>query len=186
MSKLKVSPLPLSGLYGIERQCFTDQRGFFCRLFSADELAATGWQKPVRQINHSYTAKSGVVRGLHYQKPPHAEMKLVSCIRGSVWDVVVDLRIDSPTYLRWHAAVLSAENSQALLIPEGFAHGFQTLVENTELLYCHSENYHPESEAGLHPLDPFLAIPWPRPVSELSDRDAQHAYISADFAGGHQ
>jgi len=115
------------------------------------------------------------VRGLHYQKPPHAEAKLVSCIRGEVWDLVLDLRHGSATFLHWHAQRLSADNACALLIPQGFAHGFQALTDDAELLYCHSAAYAPECEAGLNPSDPRLAIAWPLPIADLSPRDAARA-----------
>lgn len=183
MSRFVVSELPLAGLKRVERKFLGDSRGFLSRLFCADDLAAAGWQKPVAQINHTGTTKCGTVRGLHFQRPPHAEMKLVSCIRGEVWDVAVDLRAGSPSFLRWHAERLSADNGQALLIPEGFAHGFQALSDDAQLLYCHSAAYSPGAEAGLHPLDPHLAIPWPLPVSELSVRDAGHPLIATGFEG---
>ena len=160
-----------------------DTRGFLSRLFRADELAAAGWKKPIAQINHTSTARRGTVRGMHFQRPPHAEMKLVTCIRGEVWDVAVDLRRGSSTFLHWHAEQLSAQNRCALLIPEGFAHGFQTLTDDVELLYCHSESYTPAAEAGLHPHDPAMAISWPLPVTELSARDGQHPLLTAAFKG---
>lgn len=183
MKRLSVTALPLGGLYRVQRQRLGDSRGFFSRLFCAEELKVCGWTKPIAQINHTYTARRGTVRGLHYQHPPHAEMKLVTCLRGEVWDVAVDLRKHSPSFLRWHAEVLSAENGAALLIPEGFAHGFQTLTDDVELLYCHSAFYHPEAEGGLHVQDARLAIAWPLPIAELSDRDAAFARIAADFQG---
>jgi dTDP-4-dehydrorhamnose 3,5-epimerase len=110
-------------------------------------------------------------------------MKLVSCLRGEVWDVVVDLRVGSPTFLRWHAERLSAENCNAILIPEGFAHGFQTLTDDVELLYCHSNAYVAWAEGGLNPSDPTLGIAWQLPITEMSTRDAGHAIIGADFKG---
>ena len=125
MKRLAIADLPLAGLKRIERQRLGDARGFLSRLFCAEELAAAGWSKPIAQINQTFTAKRGTVRGLHFQYPPHAEMKLVSCLRGEVWDVAVDVRAGSKTFLRWHAERLSADNGCALLIPEGFAHGFQ-------------------------------------------------------------
>jgi dTDP-4-dehydrorhamnose 3,5-epimerase len=161
----------------------TDQRGYFSRLFCAEELASLGWTQPIAQINHSQTRLCGTVRGLHYQHLPYAEAKLVSCLRGEAWDLAIDLRPASPTYLRWHAQRLSPDNGLALLIPPGFAHGFQALTDDVELLYCHSAPYMPEAEAGLHPEDPRLAIAWPLPVSGLSVRDASHAAILSDFEG---
>lgn len=183
MSRFMITDLPLAGLKRVQRQHLGDNRGFLARLFCAEELEVAGWNKPITQINHTYTAKQGTVRGMHFQRPPHAEMKLVSCIRGEVWDVAVDLRIGSPTYLHWHAERLSAENGCALLIPKGFAHGFQALTDDVELLYCHSEAYAAQAEGGLNPNDPGLGIAWPLAIAELSARDAGHALITADFEG---
>jgi dTDP-4-dehydrorhamnose 3,5-epimerase len=178
-----ITDTPLSGLKLIERQCMGDSRGFFSRIFCANELTAAGWTKPIAQINQTFTAKAGTIRGMDFQRPPHAEMKLVSCLQGDVFDVAIDLRSDSPTFLQWHGVRLSAGNLCALLIPEGFAHGFQTLTDDVELLYCHSAPYVPSTEAGLYPLDPRLAIAWPLPVTELSTRDGQHPLINETFEG---
>ncbi len=183
MSRFEITDLPLVGLKRVERRPLGDARGFLARLFCAAELAAAGWTQPVAQINHTLTASRGTVRGLHFQRPPHAEMKLVSCLRGEVWDVAVDLRPDSPSYLRWHAERLSAENHRALLIPEGFAHGFQALTDGVELLYCHSMPHAPEAEGGLNALDPRLAITWPLAVAERSARDGGLPDIDESFAG---
>lgn len=183
MGRFTVSDLPLAGLKLVERQRLGDHRGFLARLFCAEELAEAGWSKPIAQINHTMTARRGTVRGLHFQHPPQAEMKLVSCIRGEVWDVAVDLRAESPGFLAWHAERLSAENGRALLIPEGFAHGFQALTDDAELLYCHSAAYAPEAEGGLNPLDPRLAIAWPLEIADMSERDRAHPLLDAGFAG---
>ncbi len=183
MSSLTVSDLPLAGLKHVQRQLLTDERGVFARLFCADELAAAGWQGPVAQINHSLTRARGTVRGLHYQRAPHAEMKLVSCIRGEVWDVAVDLRAGSPTFLQWHAQFLNAADGAAMLIPAGFAHGFQALSDEAELVYCHSTAYAPAVEAGLHARDARLAITWPLPLLGLSPRDAGFAWLTPGFEG---
>lgn len=181
--RFTVTELPLNGLKRIERQRLGDSRGFLTRMFCADELALAGWQRPIAQINQTYTAKKGTVRGLHFQQPPFAEMKLVSCIRGAVWDVAVDLRLNSATYLNWHAEALSAENNCALLIPEGFAHGFQALTDDVELIYFHSQAHHAAAEAGLNCTDPRLAIAWPLAITELSERDRAHPMISSNFSG---
>lgn len=173
-----IQPAPLSGVMIIQAEPIADQRGSFARLFCAGELAVAGWTKPIIQINHTMTARQGTVRGMHFQHPPHAEMKLVSCLRGKVFDVAVDIRPDSPTYLRWHAEELSADNHKALLIPEGFAHGFQALTDNVELLYCHSAPYAPEAEGGLNALDPKLDIAWPLEISVMSERDKRHPFCS--------
>ena len=183
MSRFTVTDLPLAGLKRVQHQRLGDNRGFLARLFCADELAAAGWTKPIAQINHTYTAQRGTVRGMHYQQPPHAEMKLVSCIQGEVWDVAVDLRADSPTFLNWCAEILSADNNRAILIPEGFAHGYQTMTDDVQLLYFHSAAHCMDAEAALNAQDPRLAIKWPMKISELSTRDAKHPLIDATFKG---
>lgn len=183
MSRFTITDLPLPGLKRIERQRLGDSRGFLTRLFCADELATAGWHKPIAQINHTYTAQRGTVRGMHYQTPPHAEMKLVSCIRGEVWDVALDLRMDSPTYLQWHAEVLSADNNRALLIPESFAHGFQALTDDVELIYLHSAAYNAAVEAGLNAKDSTLNVAWPLAITELSVRDQNHPLLNEKFSG---
>lgn len=182
MPRLKSSETPLAGVRAVRREALVDARGSFVRLFCAEELACAGWHGALVQVNQSRSERAGTLRGLHWQRPPHAEMKLVSCLRGAVFDVAVDLRVDSPSYLRWHGQVLSAANQTALLIPEGCAHGFQVLEDSTELLYCHSASYQGGAEAGLHPLDPQLAIRWPMPVGLLSDRDATLPTLAAWLA----
>ncbi len=167
----------------VTRQPRGDARGSLTRLFCAEELAAAGWAGPVAQINLTVTARRGTVRGLHFQHPPHAEVKLVSCLRGEVWDVAVDLRRGSPTFLQWHAERLSADNGMALLIPEGCAHGLQALTDNVEMLYCHSTVHVAAADAGLNPLDPRLAIAWPLPPESLSARDAGQPLIDAFYPG---
>jgi dTDP-4-dehydrorhamnose 3,5-epimerase len=183
MSRFTITKLPLLGLKRIERQRIGDQRGSLSRIFCEAELKKCGWNQPIAQINHTHTVTKGTVRGLHYQHPPHAEMKLVSCLQGVIWDVAVDLRVDSPTFLQWHAERLSAENGRALLIPEGFAHGFQTLSDDVQLLYCHSANYEPKAEAGINILEPRLAINWPLPVSEYSQRDQAFSLLDEQYPG---
>ena len=183
MARFNVSTTPLEGLALVERQRAVDARGYFSRFFCAEELAAFGFSLPIAQINHTLTRRRGAVRGLHFQRPPHAEDKLVSCLRGEVFDVAVDLRRGSPTFLRWHGEVLSADNHRSLLIPQGFAHGFQTLTEDCELLYLHSRAFAPNAEGALHARDPALAIAWPLAFTELSERDARHPHLTADFTG---
>ncbi|HDX8401726.1 dTDP-4-dehydrorhamnose 3,5-epimerase family protein [Aeromonas dhakensis] len=183
MSRFTITSLPLSGLKLIKRQPLGDQRGYFSRLFCANELAAAGWHRPIVQLNHTYTDQCGTVRGLHFQHSPHLEMKLVTCLQGKVWDLAVDLRRDSSTYLCWHAEILSAQNNCSLLIPEGFAHGFQTLSDKVELLYCHSEFYSPETESGLNIFDPRLSIDWPLPPHNLSVRDEAFPFIDDTYFG---
>jgi dTDP-4-dehydrorhamnose 3,5-epimerase len=183
VNRLEVEDTALAGLKRVQRLRLGDQRGFLARLFCADELRDAGWNAPVAQINHTRTADRGSVRGLHFQRPPRAEKKLVHCLRGEVWDVAVDLRRGSPTFLCWHAEALSDENGVALLIPEGFAHGLQTVTDDVDMLYCHSVAYAASAEGGLHPRDPRLAIAWPLPIAALSPRDEGHALIGANFTG---
>lgn len=173
----------LDGLTVVQRKPATDNRGFFCRFFCASEFQSIGWKKTVAQMNHTFTLEKGAVRGLHFQRPPHTEMKLVSCFRGEIFDVAVDIRMGSPTFLCWHGEILSEKNQKSLLIPEGFAHGFQTLQENCELLYLHSEPYHASAEGGLNVADTAIGIDWLLPLSGLSGRDQGHPLVHAGFMG---
>lgn len=183
MSRFDFYDTSLPGLKLVQRKPIVDGRGFFARLYCADEFRAAGLDRPIAQINHTLTRSKGAVRGLHFQYPPHAETKLVSCPSGAVFDVVVDVRAGSSTFLRWHGEILSAENHRSLLVPEGFAHGFQALTEDCELLYLHTASFHSESEGALNVAEPALAIQWPLPVSELSERDRAHPFIDAHFSG---
>jgi dTDP-4-dehydrorhamnose 3,5-epimerase len=176
-------PTPLAGLMVLQRKPIGDERGFLERMFCADELAPLLGDARVHAVNRTRTARRGTVRGLHFQRPPHAEDKLVSCLRGEVFDVAVDLRAGSPTFLQWHAEVLSGANHRTMLVPTGFAHGFQTLCDDCEMLYVHTAAHHPESEGGLDAMDARLAIVWPLPVTERSMRDQGHAPIDASFRG---
>jgi len=183
MSRFDVRNLSLEGLKLLERQQLTDSRGSMSRLFCSAELISAGWHKPIAQVNHTFTAERGSVRGMHFQMPPNAEMKLVSCISGEVWDVAVDIRSESPTFLQWHAEVLSASNKRAMLIPEGFAHGYQTLSKDVTLLYCHSSLHSPEAERALNAKDPRLQINWPLAITEISAKDSIHPMITMKFEG---
>lgn len=183
MSRFTVESTPLPGLIKVQRTPLEDARGFLCRIYCAETFAQLGTQLPLAQINHTLTRQPGTVRGLHYQRPPHAEAKLVGCLRGRIWDVAVDLRRNSPTFLHWHAEELSATNGRSLFIPEGFAHGFQTLEADCELLYLHSTAHVPEAEGALNALDPRLDIAWPLPVLNRSERDASHTFLPPDFQG---
>jgi dTDP-4-dehydrorhamnose 3,5-epimerase len=176
-------PSPIPGLVVLERAMFGDTRGKFRRLFCAEELLAFGWHGPVGQVNHSLSTLGGTVRGIHFQHPPHAEDKLVACVAGAIWDVAVDLRAGSATFLRWHAEELSAANGRSMLIPKGFGHGFMTLTDDAAVAYVHSAPYVPSAEGGLHPLDPALAIAWPREIREMSAKDAARPHIDASFKG---
>lgn len=183
MNKLVIEDLPIAGLKKITRKQLGDSRGFLSRLFCNKELESAGWGKSICQINHTYTQKKGTVRGLHFQYPPYSEVKLVNCLKGEIWDIAVDLRQGSPTFLQWHAEKLSANNQQALLIPEGCAHGFQALSDECELLYLHDMPYNPRREGGVNIEDPLLNIKWPLPITKLSDRDKGHTHIPPNFTG---
>jgi len=180
---MKVLPTPLPGVVVVESVPFIDQRGSFLRLFCRHELADILGERNIAQINHSRATRAGTIRGLHFQSPPRAEMKLVRCVAGRVLDVAVDLRADSPTFLRWHGEELTPENARMLVIPEGFAHGFQTLEDCSELLYLHTEFHAPELEGGVRFDDDTLAIAWPLPVSELSLRDRNLPPLAPGFGG---
>jgi dTDP-4-dehydrorhamnose 3,5-epimerase len=183
VSRFTAFETPLQGLKVVERQRIGDSRGSLSRMYCAQDLSAFGWDKPISQINYTHTQKLGTIRGMHFQHTPCAEMKLVSCLRGSVWDVALDIRHGSSTFLHWHAQEISATNLLAMLIPEGFAHGFQSLSDDCELLYLHSQHFAPANEAGLNPQDPMLSIIWPLAVAEISARDRQHALLTSDFKG---
>jgi dTDP-4-dehydrorhamnose 3,5-epimerase len=180
---MKIHPTPIADLVVAESGALQDQRGAFARLYCEQELSPVIGQRKIVQINLSCTKALGAVRGLHFQHAPHAEMKLVRCLKGKVWDVAVDLRPQSPSYKRWFAQELSPQNSHMMVIPEGFAHGFQVLEEGSELLYLHSAFYQPEAEDGVRHDDPELGIVWPLHVTDISARDSSHAYIDSSFRG---
>jgi dTDP-4-dehydrorhamnose 3,5-epimerase len=183
-SRFDIFDTPIRGLRLIQRKPMGDSRGYLERLFCAEALQALiAPGKCIAQINHTLTARRGTVRGMHFQFPPHAETKFVSCLRGEVFDVAVDLRQGSATFLHWHAEILNPGSHKTLVIPEGLAHGFQALTENAEMLYFHTAAHRRDAEAGLNPQDPKLAIEWPLPIVDLSFRDAAHPMLSDDFAG---
>ncbi len=174
---------PLAGLTLIQTDPRRDARGRFVRLFCTREFSALGRDLRFAQVNLSATVGRGTVRGLHYQNPPAAEAKLIRCLKGAVFDVAVDLRHGSPTFLRWHAVELDEQGEHEIFIPEGFAHGFQTLTEDVELLYHHTAPYTPELEGGLRFDDRRLAIQWPLPAVNVSSRDQALALVSDGFQG---
>jgi len=180
---VKIHPTPVPDLNVVETKPHSDERGFLARLFCQDELSEVVGGRQIVQINQSKTRTVGAVRGMHFQHEPHAEMKLVRCIKGKVWDVAVDLRAGSSTFLKWHAEELSPENARMMVLPEGFAHGFQVLEEDSELLYLHTAHYAPSAEGGVRPTDPSLSIDWPLKLRDLSDRDRNHPLLTADFTG---
>lgn len=178
-----IEQTPLHGVYALDTPASSDARGRFSRLFCDREFEAVRPSLHFCQINLSVTDRRGTIRGLHYQRPPHAEAKLIRCLRGRVFDVLVDLRRDSPTYLRWHALELSEDNARAIFVPEGIAHGFQALTDDVHLLYMHTAHWQPGAEGGLRYDDPALAIAWPEPVTLMSDRDRALPTIADGFAG---
>ena len=176
-------PTPIPGVFVVETSVVRDHRGKFYRAYCDQQLSEVYSGRSIRQINVSRTESPGAIRGLHLQLPPQAEMKGVRCLRGRVWDVAVDLRAQSPTFLGWYAHELSAQNNSMLVIPEGCAHGFQVLEEGSELLYLHTAAYSKDSEVGVRHDDPRLGISWPLPVCDLSDRDRNHPLLADDFSG---
>lgn len=182
-TRFDIRDTPIPGLKEITRKPLADSRGYFERFFCREDLGEVLAGRSIVQINHSLTSLSGTVRGMHFQTPPHAETKIVSCVRGAVFDVAVDIRQSSPTFLQWHAVNLSEENHKTLVIPEGFAHGFQTLSERSELIYLCTAAYAPQADSGLSPLDPALSIKWPLPISVMSERDRNQALTRDDFHG---
>jgi len=180
---MKFQKTPLDGLHLIETASVGDRRGRFSRLFCERDFAPIEQSLHFTQVNLSETTHNGTIRGMHYQTSAAAESKLIRCLRGQVFDVAVDLRRNSPTFLQWHAIELSDDNNREVFIPKGFAHGFQTLTDDVQLLYLHTTAWTPEHEAGLRYDDPRLAIRWPQPVTLVSDRDMGYPLLDDGFAG---
>jgi dTDP-4-dehydrorhamnose 3,5-epimerase len=168
---VKFRETPLAGAFVIELERLEDERGFFARSFCRDEFAAHGLAAELAQASVSFNRRRGTLRGMHFQAPPHEEHKVVRCTRGAMHDIVVDLRAGSPTFRRWHAVELTDENRLSLYVPPGMAHGFQTLADDTEVLYQMSVPHHPESARGLRFDDPALKIAWPLAPVCVSQRD---------------
>ncbi len=180
---MNIAQTALPGVVVVEMTPFADDRGAFACLYNGCDFAPVIGGRRILQVNHSRTAMVGAVRGMHFQYPPHAEMKLVRCLRGRVWDVAVDLRTGSSTFLRWHAEELAPDNARMLVIPEGCAHGFQVLEPESELFYLHTALYMPETEGGVSCNDPRLGITWPLPVEGLSRRDSGFPPIALNYSG---
>ena len=180
---MRIEKLPLLGAAVIDAEPFVDHRGVFARFFCEKELSELIGDRHFVNVNFSRTLKKGAIRGLHFQRPPHAEMKLVRCIRGAVYDVIADVRKGSPTFLKWFGIELSAENMKMLCIPEGFAHGFQVLEENSEVIYLVSDFYSPKCEVGLNYADPLLGIDWPLIVTDISEKDSMRGMLDLKFEG---
>ncbi len=182
-NKFDILDTPISSLKIIQRHPLNDQRGYLERFFCKDELKAIVHEKNIQQINHTLTKTRGTVRGMHFQIQPYSEIKLVSCLKGEVYDVAIDLRQDSPTFLSYYAEILSDNNYKTLYIPEGFAHGFQTLSDDCEMLYLHTNVYVASAERGLNALDLRVNIQWPLLITERSPRDISREMLLCDFKG---
>ena len=180
---MKFTESPLKGAYVVEPEPFEDQRGMFSRIFCENEFKEIYHSKKLVQINHSLTNRTGTVRGMHYQSQPMTEIKMVKCLGGSVYDVIIDLRKGSDTFMKWHGETLSSENRRMIYIPEGFAHGFQTLEPNCELLYFHTECYSSDYEEAVRFDDPRIGIKWPLNATEISEKDKNHPLLSGNFVG---
>lgn len=177
------NPLALIGAFTIDVQPFQDNRGFFTRTFCEKEFAQHNLVQHFVQANHSGTHGKGVVRGMHFQHSPYCEVKLVKCVQGSIFDVIVDVRKGSPTFLQWYGAELTAENKRMMYVPAGFAHGFQSLTEYSEITYMVSNFYNKESEGGVKYDDSKVNIEWPLPVSLVSEKDMKISLIDSSFEG---
>jgi dTDP-4-dehydrorhamnose 3,5-epimerase len=177
---MRFVPTELEGAFVVEQERIADERGYFARTWCAEELAARGLESRLAQCSVSFNHRRWTLRGLHYQAPPFAEVKLVRCSRGALFDVVVDLRPDSPTFRRWAGVELTADNGRALYIPRGFAHGFLSLAEGTEVSYQISAPYKPEAGRGVRFDDPFIGIRWPGPVEVIAPRDRDHPDVTLD------
>jgi dTDP-4-dehydrorhamnose 3,5-epimerase len=180
---MKFHPTSLGGAYLIELEKRGDERGFFARYFCEREFAAAGLETRYVQINDSLSARKGTLRGLHYQLPPSSEVKVVRCVRGAFWDVIVDLRPDSPSYRKWFGAELSAENRITMYVPRGFAHAILTLSDDVEAIYLVSASYAPEGERGLRWDDVAIGIEWPIKPTEISPKDAKWPSFDPAFHG---
>jgi len=180
---MRLLDTPISGVLLVETGRVSDHRGAFARFFCEEALATVLDGRHIVQINHSRTSCVGAVRGMHFQYAPYAEMKMIRCLKGKIWDVVVDIRKDSPTFLHWHAVELSEDNGEMMVVPEGCAHGFQVLEEDSELLYLHTASYAPTFEGGVRYDDPLLEIEWPLEVADISKRDGMHPLLNDDYCG---
>ncbi|MFX0000783.1 MAG: dTDP-4-dehydrorhamnose 3,5-epimerase [Candidatus Hodarchaeota archaeon] len=180
---MKFLETKLKDLYIIKPEPFEDNRGKFYRVFCKDELIEINHNKEIVNINISITKEKGAIRGMHFQYPPKSEIKIVTCIAGSVFDVAIDLRKNSSTFLQWLGEILSADNMKLLYIPEGFAHGFQVLEENSKIIYFVSEFYSPEHEGGIRYNDPKVNIEWPLEVKTISDKDRNLPLLDVNFKG---
>ena len=178
-----IETTPIHGLTLLRREPVEDNRGSLDRVFDIDLATSLVPGFSVAQVNHTVTVGRGTVRGLHYQIPPLADAKILTCLRGRIFDVVVDLRRGSPTFLTWHGVELAGGDGVSVVVPTGLAHGYQLLDDSCELLYVHGERYHQSSEGGVHPEDPMLGVRWPEEISRMSDRDHNHSMLDSDWTG---
>lgn len=180
---MKFAETPLKGAYIIETEPFKDSRGLFARTYCKNEFQQIGHHKEFVQFNHSMTVQKGTIRGMHYQVPPSAEIKLIRCVRGCVFDVIIDIRENSPSFLSYVSVELSEDNMKIIYVPEGFAHGFQTLENNTQLIYHHTQFYTPENERGIRYNDPAIHINWPLDAVNITEKDQNYSLIDNHFKG---
>ncbi len=180
---MKFTQTSLEGAYLITPTPFEDHRGFFFRSFCVNEFAEQGLLVDIKQVNRSGTYGKGSFRGMHFQHPPYAETKIVECIKGIIFDVIIDIRKNSPTFLQWYGIELSESNKQKLYIPKGFAHGFQSISEYAEINYLVSQFYHKDSEGIIHYNDPLLDIQWPLAISTISEKDNAATFLEENFNG---
>lgn len=180
---MKVTPLKIAGAAVVHAEPRGDERGAFARWFCEEELAQLLVGKHVVNINYSRTEDAGAIRGMHFQRRPSLEMKLVRCLRGAVHDVIVDLRAGSPTFLQWHAERLDPSTMNMLVVPEGVAHGFQVIEPGSEMLYLHTAHYAPNDEGGVRYDDPAIGIDWPLTPTVVSERDRSHRLLDDSFGG---
>ncbi len=183
MTDVSVYETPINGLVLFRREPYEDHRGSLDRLFDLDMVRSLVPGFSVAQVNHTVTIGRGTVRGLHYQVSPFSDAKVITCLRGRVFDVAVDVRRGSSTFLNWHSIELVERDGISVVLPPGFAHGFQLLDDACELLYVHGERYSEEAEGALHAEDPLLDIVWPKAISVMSDRDREHPMIDEDWPG---
>ena len=184
MNRFKFNELSIKGIYEITHLPINDQRGYLSRLFCSNEMRNLGWGGAILQINKTFTKKCGSIRGMHFQLPPATESKIIICLKGEIFDVVVDIRKESKTFLKYISVMLKSDLNNMLLIPKGFAHGFQTLNDNVELLYLHDHEYNPNLERGINPLDPLINVKWPLKNSIISEKDSSSKVIDKlEFKG---
>lgn len=183
MSRFIKVETSIENLFTLQTSRIEDDRGYLSRLFCSEEMREFGWSAPILQVNYTQTLSKGTVRGFHFQNPPYAEYKYVRCTKGKVYDVALDLRGESKTFLQTHAQVLSEDNDICFLIPPGVGHGFQSLTDNAELLYMHSQLYSPEYDDGVNPLDPRITANWPLEISSMSEKDRNRPYLLTTYKG---